>query len=306
MERIAAIEATVPAAFPRVVERLAGDPDTRRGSPAWPSGRSRRAHITVPLSDRADMGVTIEILTGPLETGPDGWRLPVWWRAIDRGGWFPIFAGTLEVRPDGEGTWLRLDGCYRAALGAVVPFGDGLVGDHLAGGVLRALIADIGVPLAHERPRRGAPGAPGAVEAVDLGSAPGDGTSDVAALAAYVRSCVDAAIRAGSDERALERRLLQRLDAALSAYETARAVLAFDLGADRGSSRPPLRGFACPACESDIFELIAGHGALHVRCQRCDVCWRLHGSALHRVDIETCLGCDRAPLCRAAAQRPLP
>ena len=49
----------------------------------------------------------------------DGTRmLPLWWEAAEQPHLFPTFVGGLEVRPDGDGAELRLQGHYRPPLGA--------------------------------------------------------------------------------------------------------------------------------------------------------------------------------------------
>lgn len=126
---------------------------------------------------------------------------------------------------------------------------------------------------------------------------------DVEALAARLRHHLDAAGRGNLAVKSpRERRFLLRLAGALSAYDLARTVLTGETDLDRntgGRDSWALSRLACPDCEGETFEVVAGGGTTHLVCGGCGSCWRPENRSLQRVEPRLCPGCDRLDACLA-------
>lgn len=84
----------------------------------------------------------VRIGFGPLvEEDDDVLVLPVWWEDADFPHLFPTFDGGLELRPEGDGTEVRLIGSYEAPLGALGRFADTLAGHHVVMTSLETFLA---------------------------------------------------------------------------------------------------------------------------------------------------------------------
>ena len=79
----------------------------------------------------------------------DGTRvLPLWWEAAEQPWLFPTFDGGLEIRPDDDGTQLRLEGRYRPPLGAAGALVNRAVLNRAATASLETLLERLSARLA--------------------------------------------------------------------------------------------------------------------------------------------------------------
>ncbi len=111
----------IPRPAAEVSARLSSNPAAFLGA-SDVSGELPEGRYPVPLQ-MSIAGVhfdrTAAVGFAPVVEEDDGTRiLPLWWEAADQPWLFPTFDGGLEVRPQNDGTELRLEGRYRPPLGA--------------------------------------------------------------------------------------------------------------------------------------------------------------------------------------------
>jgi hypothetical protein len=125
-------------------------------------GRVIGSDLRAPWTDtEGDTSMAVELLggrrivreahvgIGRLMDDDDARALPLWWQDAEHPQLFPTFDGGLELRGTGDATELRLVGSYRAPLGLVGRFADGLLGHRVVmasletflDGVARRLVA---------------------------------------------------------------------------------------------------------------------------------------------------------------------
>jgi hypothetical protein len=80
---------------------------------------------------------------GPIRRTADGWLMPIDWRAASLAPLFPVFAGTLQLRPDR----LELDGYYAPPGGELGQLADQALLRRAAGWTARWLIRRIAAQL---------------------------------------------------------------------------------------------------------------------------------------------------------------
>jgi len=156
----------VPVPAAEVSARLSEAPGVLLGHAATSAGRTApdERHL-LPLTVRL-AGVrfdrTAAVGFGPLVEEDDGSRLlPLWWEAADHPGLFPTFAGGLEIRPDGGGAELRLEGQYRPPFGGAGRLVDRTVLNRAATASLETLLDDLASKLAPADPATGPGAGPG-------------------------------------------------------------------------------------------------------------------------------------------------
>ena len=92
----------------------------------------------------------VRIGFGPLLEDDDARVLPVWWEDAEHPNLFPTFDGGLELRPDVDGTDVRLVGSYEPPLGTFGRFADGLAGHRFVIASLETFLDEVGARLAAE------------------------------------------------------------------------------------------------------------------------------------------------------------
>jgi len=127
------VTAQVKAGAERVIQILSSDPAGVLTGMASVDQAAFVAEMAVEVGGGTSLVQEVDVVFGRQPADDDTvCRFGLSWQARDHQGAFPVFAGALEVHPDGTGSRLRLCGRYSVPLGAVGAFGDRLVGHRLA------------------------------------------------------------------------------------------------------------------------------------------------------------------------------
>lgn len=147
--------------FDQAGEVLCGDPGLVVADAVTAEDRRARRFSSMLGVEVGGGGVrqSVEIEIGDPAKADDAISLPVRWQASGRDRLFPVFAGVIDARDEGDdAVLLTVRGTYTVPLGALGRFGDGLIGRRVARHSLIDFVEHAADRLDREVHRRTTPG----------------------------------------------------------------------------------------------------------------------------------------------------
>ena len=101
--------------------------------------------VGVEMKRTASIRQEVEIVLGPQHrTEDDASRWPIAWQPCGHPSLLPAFAGTLELRPDGDdASTVAITGTYRPPLGLLGAIVDGAIGHRVAEVSVEGLVTGV-------------------------------------------------------------------------------------------------------------------------------------------------------------------
>jgi hypothetical protein len=123
---------------------------------ATDAGAVLGSEVGVEMKRAATIRQEVEISLGSQQTVDGATQWPIAWRPCGHASLLPAFAGTLELRPDGDGTaTVSIVGEYHPPLGLIGAIVDGAIGHRVAEVSVEGLVKALARRLEAKAAQRG-------------------------------------------------------------------------------------------------------------------------------------------------------